>query len=45
MRKTRQHLQKPYPADSIQFAWAALADQAALHGALELIEFDQKTGT
>jgi len=38
MRKTREHLQKPYPAQNIHFNWASLENQAPMHGALALLE-------
>lgn len=38
LEKTIRHLQKPYPAQSVKFAWASLAQEASLHGALALLE-------
>ena len=32
------HLQKPYPAESIRFAWASLGSTSVLHGAMALLE-------
>lgn len=37
IKKTMMHLQKPYPAESVEFAWASLAAKAPLHGALALL--------
>ena len=36
--KTRNHLQKPIPADTVTFVWASLDAQAPLHGAIALLE-------
>jgi len=38
IRRTREHLQKPYPAESVRFNWASLENKAPLHGALALLE-------
>lgn len=36
-RKVRNHLQKPYPADTVKLRWATLGKQASLYGALALL--------
>ncbi|MFK7893187.1 MAG: ROK family protein [Granulosicoccus sp.] len=41
LRTVRKHLQKPYPAESIQFAFASLANDAPLYGALALLRKSQ----
>lgn len=38
--KTVEHLQKPYPASTITFAWASLGKQAPLYGALALLNLE-----
>lgn len=38
IQNTINHLQKPYPAETIRFAWASLDTTAALHGALALLD-------
>ena len=38
IEKTMSHLQSPYPAESINFAWASLPTEAPLHGALALLD-------
>jgi len=38
IEKTRAHLQKPYPAESVRFEWASLGNNAPLYGALALLE-------
>lgn len=38
IEKTRAHLQKPYPAESMCFEWASLGNDAPLYGALALLE-------
>lgn len=43
IQKTVSHLQKPYPANSVVFSWATLANEAPLHGALALLEIKQNT--
>ena len=40
--KTMEHLQKPYPANSVRFEWAVLGNSAPLHGALALLELQDK---
>lgn len=38
IKKTRAHLQKPFPAESVRFEWASLDNEAPLYGALALLE-------
>lgn len=40
LMKTCEHLQKPHPAQTVNFRWASLASCSALHGAQALL--DQK---
>ena len=41
IEKTISHLQSPYPAENIKFAWASLPTEAPLHGALALLDIKQ----
>ena len=38
MSHVQSHLQKPYPAESIDFTWASLGNTSVLHGAKALLE-------
>ena len=38
MEHVLAHLQKPYPAESIDFTWASLGNTSVLHGAKALLE-------
>ena len=38
MAHVQAHLQKPYPAESIDFTWASLGNTSVLHGAKALLE-------
>ena len=38
MEHVQAHLQKPYPAESIDFTWASLGNTSVLHGAKALLE-------
>ena len=42
IEQTIKHLQKPYPAQTIKFAWASLGNSAPLHGALALLDILDK---